>query len=877
MARNLFGGTASDVAEDLSGARVPSVSGTVWDGPSGTQVTDLLDSIGAPITTVTADVNGMLPEFQGPDNGAERLWLDFGAGARVAIVSANLGDRFGAHLSTSDPHGSLAGALGELEAQKGSANGLATLDALGLVPAAQIPAIAQAPQMVDWINVKAPAYGALGNGTTDDTVAIRAAISAAGIGGTVYFPKGVYRISGTLDLPRGVTLMGSHSNLMVGPGMADEDFPCYIQAAPSFTTGAMIQIIGDNDGTHPAINGEQRIFNLMLDGSKVTTGSLDGIYAKGNVQNVVLRDVCVRKVPNNGIITGSNAGGEWPYSWRLHSVMVDNCKANGIFFERQTDLSLIDCQVIGAGATGFKLVNCANTLLIGCRAEWTGTYGFHLTGDWGNWPGSGAATMSACSTDRCGWDGVRVDATGNGPFLINSLMTRRDGRNGGPGGGGYSGLALRNQAPVIASGVTCYVGTDDAGTANTSPQYGVRISGARDVQIDNAYLHGLTEGLYDDGTNQRVTLGSITSVTGNNFSENRVAIGLGWVNVKGHGAKGDGFTDDTAALQAAVNAAAAAKTTVYLPTGTYLVSAPVTLPAGQGYALVGSGWGASVKLKGGSNCYIFKMTAADTRIIMRDLTIDGNCLEQGTAGSSGGVDASGAVACRFDNVHFIACRDDAIYLGGMAGGAYGHNNRVIGCLFDESMTSLGPGRGIHMNSSDENQIIGCDFEFLGGSAGATFETAVCILDRAGTQFIDSCNFVGGATNNTKGVRIQDASSTKVIGCNFDGTAGDSVFIAGTGNSVTGCTIFSPGEVGSLTGQVAGIHLEFGTKNNLISGNSLASSPTNGKTRSLIREEAMGDAGPNLITGNVFITKGTLTVAPSEIAGAGTIFTNNLGA
>jgi hypothetical protein len=341
------------------------------------------------------------------------------------------------------------------------------------------------------------------------------------------------------------------------------------------------------------------------------------------------------------------------------------------------------------------------------------------------------------------------------------------------------------------------------------------------------------------------------------------------------GAVGDGVTDTTVALQAAVNAAAAAGTALYLPHGTYLVSAPITIPAVQDISVFGSGWGTSIKLKAGSDCFVFKMTGADTRITMRDLTIDGNCSAQGATGTSGGIDASGAVACRFDNIHFIACRDDALYLGGMTGGAFGHNNRVVGCLFDQSMTSTGPGRGIQMNSSDENQILGCDFEFLGGSGGATYETAVCILDRAGTQFISDCNFVGGATNNTKGVRLQDCSSTKINGCNFDGTAGDSIFIAATGNVVTGCTIFSPGEVGSLTGQVSGIHLEYGTKNNLITGNSLASSPTNGKTRSLIREEASGGAGPNLITANTLITKGTLAVALSEIAGAGTVFTNNL--
>ncbi|MFF3453240.1 glycosyl hydrolase family 28-related protein [Streptomyces sp. NPDC002730] len=474
-----------------------------------------------PISQLVADGNGMIPAFYGPD-GAERLWLDLGGG-RVSLEAVDVGERLSAHATADDPHGSRAAVMAELDTLRGSAGGLATLDPTGKVPTTQIPVLTP-PDLLDWVNVQSPQYGAKGDGVTDDTAAIQTAINAAGIGGVVYFPKGVYRTSAPLDLPRGVTLMGSHSNLMVGPGMQEDDFPCYIQALPSMTTGAMIQIIGDNDGTHPAINGEQRILNLMLDGSKVTTGNLDGIYAKGNVQNVVLRDVCVRKMPNNGIITGSNTGGEWPYSWRLHSVMVDNCHANGIVFERQTDLSMIDVQVIGCWAAGFRLINSANTILEACRAEWCGGYGFHLTGAWGNWPGSGSMTMSACSTDRNGWDGVQVDATGNGPFLITGLQTRRDGRNGGPGGGGYAGLALLNRAPVVVTSLSCYVGTDDGGTANTSPQYGLRIADARDVTVTAAYLHGATAGVFQEGTNERIRLTGVTTVAGNNYSEDRVQV-----------------------------------------------------------------------------------------------------------------------------------------------------------------------------------------------------------------------------------------------------------------------------------------------------------------------------------------------------------------
>src|SRR5206468_7060164 len=45
------------------------------------------------------------------------------------------------------------------------------------------------------------------------------------------------------------------------------------------------------------------------------------------------------------------------------------------------------------------------------------------------------------------------------------------------------------------------------------------------------------------------------------------------VNVKDKGAKGDGQTDDTAAIQAAIDQVAGTKGTVLVPNGTYLVDA----------------------------------------------------------------------------------------------------------------------------------------------------------------------------------------------------------------------------------------------------------------------------------------------------------------
>lgn len=112
MARNLFGGTADATAEDSSGARVPRAVGTVWDGSSegAAQLTDLTDESGAPLTQLTADPDGYVAAFFGPDN-TERLWVDFGGG-RVALTSVTVGERFSAHLVALDPHGDRAYADG---------------------------------------------------------------------------------------------------------------------------------------------------------------------------------------------------------------------------------------------------------------------------------------------------------------------------------------------------------------------------------------------------------------------------------------------------------------------------------------------------------------------------------------------------------------------------------------------------------------------------------------------------------------------------------------------------------------------------------------------------------------------------------------------
>jgi hypothetical protein len=453
MARYEFGrGIADYIVQPTDGqwGVAAGVVVTFWDSATeGTQYTDLLDAASQPITEVTANEQGLLPSFSGPDS-VSGMWAEAGGGARVWM----------------DAHDA-----GTTEANVGSVR--------------------------DWLNVTD--FGAQGDNVTDDTAAIQAALAACPMGGIVYLPAGAYRTSAPLTIPPAVTLMGTHTNFMAVVGLVDP--PCYIKPLSTFVGDSVIKFLDAATGGYSTISAEHRILNIMIDGSDYTDPGMDGIRAVGNVQNVGLRDVTIRRVTGAGINTAENAG-FFPYSWRCHRVMVDNSGWHGFAVQVMTDVTLIDCQAIGCGANGFEINNAANSQAIGCRAEWNDNNGFHITGDWATGTGSGGMLLGDCSTDRNGHNGVLVDAVGNGPIQIDNLHTRRDGRNNGAGGGGYAGLKADGaEVPLIVDLVTCYPGVDDDGSQTNSPQYGVRVEDSTYVDIRGGFLHAATAGWSDGGGN----------------------------------------------------------------------------------------------------------------------------------------------------------------------------------------------------------------------------------------------------------------------------------------------------------------------------------------------------------------------------------------
>ena len=105
------------------------------------------------------------------------------------------------------------------------------------------------------------AFGAKGDGATDDTVAVAAALARArdARGGVVYLPRGIYRLTSTLQIPPQTVLRGERQDLVhVFWADADSVRPAVIQGAHSFAIEDMTLhfslaqhgIVADDPGAH---------------------------------------------------------------------------------------------------------------------------------------------------------------------------------------------------------------------------------------------------------------------------------------------------------------------------------------------------------------------------------------------------------------------------------------------------------------------------------------------------------------------------------------------------------------------------------------------------------------------------------------------------
>lgn len=134
----------------------------------------------------------------------------------------------------------------------------------------------------------------------------------------------------------------------------------------------------------------------------------------------------------------------------------------------------------------------------------------------------------------------------------------------------------------------------------------------------------------------------------------------GTVNVKDFGAHGDGVHDDTAAIQAAIDAAGTAGGgTVLLPQGTYSISQSLTIPY-NAVTLAGPGmFSANIRVAGSFDAIVVSNSSTGTRIT--SLSITSSVTQTAGAGIRADSTGNAVYTTLIDNVYFATYNGIELY------------------------------------------------------------------------------------------------------------------------------------------------------------------------------------------------------------------------
>lgn len=216
-------------------------------------------------------------------------------------------------------------------------------------------------------------------------------------------------------------------------------------------------------------------------------------------------------------------------------------------------------------------------------------------------------------------------------------------------------------------------------------------------------------------------------------------VNSGIINVKDFGAKGDGVTDDTQAIQTTLNYASTNSIQVHIPQGTYLISSTISIP--NNVNVIGIGNASEIKASAAITMLRLSSTSnyGNRYGVLSNLKINGNNIA--TIGldlahvivkrsfsnlqidfiNGTGLQMDSTQNCTFDSVHFESCVIGIRLLNGAG------NNKFIRCeinasasyglVFDVDTTLPGYNNNAFNNTSQGNDFDKCIIERGNGIYG----------------------------------------------------------------------------------------------------------------------------------------------------------------
>ncbi|RFU25830.1 hypothetical protein B7463_g10508, partial [Scytalidium lignicola] len=416
-------------------------------------------------------------------------------------------------------------------------------------------------------NVKS--FGAVGDGVTDDTDAINAAITAGNPCGqacgsstltpaVIYFPSGTYLVSAPL-------IQYYYSQFVGNPNSIPT-----LKAAPGFTGIAVISsntYIPGASGAEwyvPQSNFYRQVRNFKIDLTACGTSTPDG-YAPTGIHWQVAQATSLQNI-------------QFIMSTAQGTTQV------GVFMENGSGGFLGDLSFSG-GAIGMWCGNqqftSRNLQFINCGQA------IEMIWDWG-WTFQGL-NIAQCQI------GINVTALTSATAQYNQ---------------GVAALAVLDSVFTNVPIAVLTAGTTNIMLENVQLNNapiaigfsgGPTVLGGGDLLIDN-YGNG-NNFVQNGGTLTETVLNGPYSPSAKSAASSSLRTSSGWfsrskpqyetvassgfVNVKAAGAHGDGFSDDTAVINSVLSSAAG-NSIVYFPHGTYIVSDTITIPPGS--KIVGEAW-----------------------------------------------------------------------------------------------------------------------------------------------------------------------------------------------------------------------------------------------------------------------------------------------
>jgi hypothetical protein len=426
----------------------------------------------------------------------------------------------------------------------------------------------------DWLNVRTK-FGALGDGKADDTAAIQSALDSLKVGfgqpNTVYLPPGVYRITKTLKWRslHGSRIIGHGRDTRIVWDGSDPKAPQVMFHSDGATSGVLFEgIVWDGAGK-----------------------AWEGVYHSSSTyfeSGIVHRNELFINI-GTGIFSGE--GGRFPFRHATAEVLFDNC----LFVNVGTGIVFLGYNVLDNTVTGCGFYHC-NTAIR------------NITGN---------VYVRDCHFERsreidiythCGNNSaIRCTSVGSYRFLLSDeSFVLQDCH--------VEGWKSPNGAVFFGGGSNAFTIFDCTFTAPPSAAPPVQIRGTEiPVILSNCRSEGTADvlGLSDEFGRAPIKAlvippgkrgPAVTSARQTFFSSDVNVGGKVFDAKRDFGAMGDGKTDDTEAITAAIAAARehGKDAIAYLPNGEYLVKKTIEV-AGEDYFVSGAGscWNAGTAIRWG--------------------------------------------------------------------------------------------------------------------------------------------------------------------------------------------------------------------------------------------------------------------------------------